>query len=205
MFGGKNSVPTSVGRIHVSISVSETGETVLKNMNMANDTYVNGKGVEQKLIRHGDRIELGNEHYLLPWEGCLDLVLPKFADIRHLEQVWKAHRVELTRIQIRERRFNALRSATGLLTMAAMVLGGIFGRDNTLYFCLYGAAAVISVIFFALSYRWASKVPLETSRLQEETEKQYCCPACGCLFPLQKYEQLKQLGRCGHCKAVFIS
>ena len=204
-FGEKECVPRSVSREHVSISVTEKGELILKNLNVENDTYVNDKGIEQKLIKRGDMIELGNEHWHLSWEKYLDTLLPKFADIRPLEKVWKDFRSSQIKNQIKERKFNALRSATGLLTMAAVALSGVFGRDNSLYLCLYGSAAVISALFFILSYKWASKLPIENAQLQEDTEKKYKCPVCEKLFPLQKYEQLKQQGMCMHCKAIFIS
>lgn len=205
LFGEKECVSKSVSREHACISVTEKGELILKNLNVENDTYVNGKGIEQKLIKQGDKIELGNERWELSWKDYLDPVLPKFADIRPLEQIWKDFKSNQIKNQIKERKFNALRSATGLLTMAAVALSGVFGRDNSLYLCLYGSAAVISALFFILSYRWASKIPLENSRIQEEAEKKYKCPNCGKLYPLQKYEQLKQQGRCMHCKAIFIS
>lgn len=204
-FGDKDGVPKSVSREHVSLSVTEKGEIILKNLNVENDTYVNGKGIEQKQIQRGDRIELGNDRWELSWNQFLDAVIPKFADIRPLEQVWKDFRTRQVEMQIKERKFNALRSATGLLTMAAVALSGVFGRDNSLYLCLYGTAALISAVFFVLSYRWASKIPMENAKLQEEAEKKYVCPECGKLFPLQKYEQLKQQGRCMNCKAIFIS
>ena len=205
LFGEKECVPKSVSREHVCICVTEKGELILKNLNVENDTYVNGKGVEQKQIKKGDRIELGNERWVLSWKEYLDPVLPKFADIKPLEQIWKDFKSSQIKNQIKERKFNALRSATGLLTMAAVALSGVFGRDNSLYLCLYGSAAVISALFFILSYRWASKIPIENAMFQEDTEKKYKCPQCGKLFPLQKYDQLKQQGRCMHCKAIFIS
>ena len=203
--GAKDSVPKSVSREHVRLSVTEKGELILKNLHVENDTFVNGRAVEQKLVQRGDKIELGNERWELSWEKVLDPVIPKFCDIRPLEQVWKDYRESQIENQIRERRFNALRSATGLLTMGAVALSGVFGRDNSLYLALYGSAGLISAVFFVLSYRWASKIPIENAKLQEEAEKKYACPQCGKLFPLQKYDQLKQQGCCIHCKGVFIS
>lgn len=205
LFGEKDCVPKSVSREHVKLCVTEKGEYILKNLNIENDTYVNGKGVEQKLIQRGDQISLGTDHWKLSWHKYLDPILPKFADIRPLEKVWQDFRDNQVKSQIKERKFNALRSGTGLLTLTAVALGGVFGRDNSLYLCLYGAAALISAIFFFLSYKWASKIPIENAKFQEEAERKYVCPECGKLFPLQKYDQLKQQGRCVHCKAIFIS
>ena len=205
LFGENDCVPKSVSREHVKLCVTEKGEYILKNLNIENDTYVNGKGVEQKLIQRGDQISLGTDHWKLSWHKYLDPILPKFADIRPLEKVWQDFRDNQVKSQIKERKFNALRSGTGLLTLTAVALGGVFGRDNSLYLCLYWAAALISAIFFFLSYKWASKIPIENAKFQEEAERKNVCPECGKLFPLQKYDQLKQQGRCVHCKAIFIS
>lgn len=206
-FGEKNSVPKSVSREHVSISVIENGKLVLKNLNVENETYVNGKGVEQKLIQRGDRIELGNDHWRLSWDDYLEPVLPEFADISPLEQVWKDYKSKQVKTQIKERRFNAIRSATGILTMGAMALSinGFLGKENPVYGYLYIAAAIITAIGFFWSFRLASKIPLENIRIQEEAENKYKCPVCGKLFTLQKYDQLKQQGHCSHCKAIFVS
>ncbi len=204
-FGERASVPTSVSREHVKLSVTEKGELILKNLHIENDTFVNDRSIGQKLIKRGDKIELGNERWELSWENVFDPVLPKFCDIRPLEQVWNTYRKSQIKNQIRERKFNALRSATGLLTIGAVALSGVFGRDNSLYLFLYGSAALMSAVFFILSYRWASKIPIENAKLQEDTEKKYVCPQCGKLFPLQKYDQLKQQGCCIHCKGIFIS
>ena len=207
LFGEKGCVPKSVSREHVCISVTEKGDIILKNLNVDNDTYVNGKGIEQKLILQGDKIELGNERWVLSWKEHLDTVLPKFADIRPLEQVGKDFRNMQIKMQIKERRFNAIRSATGILTIGAMALSlnGFLGKENPIYGYLYVVAAIITLLAFIWSYRLASKIPLENARIQEEAEKKYKCPSCGCLFPLQKYDHLKQMGRCSHCKAIFIS
>lgn len=205
LFGDKNCVPQSVSREHVKLCLTEKGEYILRNLNIENDTYVNGKGVEQKLIKRGDRISLGADHWKLSWHKYLDPILPKLADIRPLENVWKEFRNNQVKSQIKERKFNALRSGTGLLTLTAVALGGVFGRDNSLYLYLYGAAAFISAIFFYLSYKWASKIPIENANFQEETKKKYVCPECGKQFILQDYDLLKQQGRCQYCKAIFIS
>lgn len=207
LFGEKECVPKSVSREHVCISVMDKGEIILKNLNMENETFVNGKGVEQKQIKQGDKIELGNEHWVLSWKDYLDSVFPMFVNIRPLEQVWKDYRSNQLKMQIKERRFNAIRSATGILTLGAMALSlnGFLGKENPIYGYLYIVAAIVTALGFIWSYRLASKIPLENARIQEEAEKKYKCPQCGKLFQLQKYEQLKQQGRCMHCKAIFIS
>ena len=181
-FGEKNSVPRSVSQEHVKLSIGDDGTLVLTNLNINNDTYVNQRGVERKRIHESDRITLGNEHYLLSWE-MLKPFIPKIADISPLEQVWRDYQTARLETQIKERRFNTLRSATGLITMFAVVL--------------------VSLVFFVIAFRESSKIPLKQNELTEEAKHNYKCPSCGSLLSLQDYDLLKQTKGCPHCGAVW--
>ena len=209
--GGKNvlageadSVPKSVSREHVSLTVSAEGLMILQNLNIENDLYVNSYGVERKRIQHGDRIELGSDHYLVTWE-LLDKLF-RLADIRPLEQVWKDYQAERLKLQIKERRFGVLRSATGLLTTAAMILGFMEGSGNgvSARLILYVVMGVVSLVFLVIAWRSASRVPLRQQQLEEETRRRYCCPTCGSLFNMQSYDLLRQMKKCPHCGAFVI-
>lgn len=202
--GEADSVPKSVSREHVLVTVTDEGAVILQNLNIENDLYVNNYGVERKRVQHGDRIELGHDHYQLSWE-----LLDKFfrlADIRPLEQVWKDYQAERLRLQIQERRFGVLRSATGLLTTAAMILGFMEGSGNgvSLRLILYIVMGVVSLLFLVIAWRSASRVPLRQQQLEEETRHRYSCSACGCLFNLQSYDLLRQMKKCPHCGALII-
>jgi len=201
-FGEANSVPRSVSQEHVKLTIGDDGSLVLTNLNPENDTYVNRRGIERKRIVEGDRIQLGNEHYRLSWD-MLKPFIPRMADISGLEQVWKDYQEQRLAIQIRERRFNALRSATGLITMFAVVLGAVTGRDNPLFMTLYVVAAVVSLAFFVIAFRASSKIPLKQNELTEDTKRRYKCPSCGCLLTLQDYDMLRQTKGCPHCGAVW--
>ena len=193
--------PSSVSREHALITVSDKGVVVIRNLNIENDLYVNGIGVEQKRIAAPDRIELGRDRYQLSWDVITPLI-PHFVNISPLRQVWQDYESRLLALEISERRFGVLRSATGLITMAAILLS-IFAGRSTLYIVLYALAAIVSVVFFVMAFRSASKIPQRRRQLREETERNYCCPACGAMFSLQKYEQLRQTKRCAHCGAYF--
>lgn len=202
--GEPDSVPKNVSREHARLTVTDEGVMVLDNLNIENDLYVNNYGVERKRIQHGDRIELGRDHYPLAWE-----LLDKFfrlADIRPLEQVWKDYQAERLQLQIKERRFGVLRSATGLLTTAAMILGFMEGSDNgvSMRLVLYVVMGVVSLLFLVLAWRSASRVPLRQLQLDETTRRHYCCPSCGSLFNLQSYDLLRQMKKCPHCGALII-
>lgn len=207
--GGKSALageapvcPPSVGREHALLTVAEDGVMTIRNLNVENDLYVNGMGVEQKRISEPDRMELGHERYPLAWD-LLRPLIPRFADIRPLSQVWRDYEAEQLKLEIRERRFGVLRSSTGIITMAAIMLG-IFAGRSILYIILYSAAGLISLIFFFVAYRSASKVPMKRRHLLRDTEQKYRCPCCGSLFPLQKYDLLRQQKRCSHCQAIFL-
>lgn len=203
--GEDNSVPRSVGREHVMLTVTDQGVMVLRNLNIENSLYVNNYPVESKRLKQGDRIELGDDRYLLTW----DLLQQFFtlADIRPLEQVWAVYQDERMRLQIKERRFGVLRSATGILTTAAMILGFMElggGAANSLRLVLYGVSFAVTLVFFIIAWRSASLLPQQQQELEERTRRNYCCPQCGAMFSLQSYDMLRQTKKCPHCGAFFI-
>lgn len=201
-FGEAGSVPQSVSQEHVRLTIGDDGSLVLTNLNPENDTYVNHRAVERKRIVEGDRIVLGGEHYHLSWD-MLKPFIPKMADISPLEQIWHDYQQQRLDMQIRERRFNTLRSATGLITTLAVVLGAVTGRDNPLFMGLYIAAGVISLVFFVIAFRASSKIPMQQNQLTEDTKHRYKCPACGSLLTLQDYDMLRQTKGCPHCGAIW--
>lgn len=201
-FGEKNSVPRSVSQQHVKLTIDDEGMMTLNNLNVNNDTYVNHRGIETKHIKEGDRIVLGNQHYRLDWEMIKPFV-PKIADISHLEQAWKDYQEQRLKMQISQGRFNTIKSATGLITMFAVILGAFNGRDNSIFMSLYILAGVVSLVFFFISYRSSSKIPIQQNQLTEEVKEKYKCPACGSRLVLQDYDMLRQSKGCPHCGAIW--
>ncbi len=201
-FGETNSVPRSVSQKHVKLSIDDDGTLVLTNLNANNDTYVNHRGIESKHIQEGDHIVLGNQHYILNWD-MLEPFIPKIADLRPLERVWKDYQNQRMEMQIKERKFNTLRSATGLITMFAVILGAITGRDNPLFMSLYILAGVVSLLFFFIAYRSSSKIPILQNRLEKDVKEKYKCPSCGKKLVLQDYDMLCQSKGCPHCGAIW--
>lgn len=202
VISGKENVPMGVGREHISITIDDEGSIVLQNLNIENDTYVNGIGVETKRLKNGDRIELGKDHYRIGWD-FLQPFIPKYADIRPLKDVWEEYQNKVLQMQIMERRSGVLRSATGLITMAAMVLGVFTGRDNPMYLTLYIIAGVVSAAFFVKAYLNSSKMPKMQQELRDSLPKKYVCPSCGHFMGNQSYEILSQGKACPYCKAIY--
>ena len=209
-FGEPGSVPKSVSQQHVSIAINDDGTLLLTNLNVNNDTQVNHKRVEAKRIVHGDRITLGGDHYRLSWD-VIDPFVPRMADIRPLRQVWQDYQDQRLQMQIKERRFNALRSATSLITMGAVLLGGLGALLDgmgtvfkVLYWTFYGLGLVVAVAFVVVAVRESSRIPLRQQELTEQTKQRYKCPACGALLTLQDYDMLRQTKGCPHCQAKWI-
>lgn len=201
-FGDNNSVPSDVSAQHCCIEFSKD-QMRLKNLDVNNYTYYNNKAVETKAIVRGDRIELGQSHYLLDWRA-IDALIPPEADIRCLCEVWDAYDQQSIKLQIDERRFNTIRSATSLVTMIAIALSIVTGRQSVWYFLLYGAAILISLLFTIKAFRDSSKIPQKRNELNRQFQHDYTCPHCGHFLGNQSYDILAQNRQCPYCHAKFI-
>lgn len=202
VISGKENVPMGVGREHISITIDDEGNIVLRNLNIENDTYVNGMGVETKRLKENDRIELGKEHYRIGWD-IIQPFVPNFVDIRPLKKVWDDYQGELLQMQIKERRSGVLRSATGLITMAAMILSLFTGKSNSLYLTLYIIAGVVSAAFFVKAYLDSAKMPKMQQEVRDSLPIKYVCPSCGHFMGNQSYDILSQGKGCPYCKAIY--
>ncbi|MBQ8047090.1 MAG: FHA domain-containing protein [Prevotella sp.] len=203
--GNRQSVPESVSREHISFTVDDAGVMVVGNLNMENDTYVNGLNVEQKQVKKGDVILLGKDRYRLEWDTLAPFI-PNFADIRPLKSVWDSYQQSLLDLLIKERRFNVLRSATGLLTMGAMVIGGMgvaSGSCNSVRMFLYVLAFLVSGAFFVKAFLDSAKMPKLQREIQDEFSKNYVCPHCRHFMGNQSYDILSQSKGCPYCGAVY--
>ncbi len=200
LFGNEGSVPPTVSSQHCKLIITEKGMR-LKNMDVNNYTYVNGQGIESKGVTLADKIELGPGKFLLDW-ASVSSFLP--SDIRPLEKVWNEYERERLELQITERRFNSLRSATGLITMAAIALGFMTGRQSFWYIVIYVVAILISLGFTIKAWRNASLVPQKSQRLNQQFQHDYVCPHCGRFLGNQSYQILSQNDHCPYCKTHFI-
>ena len=188
------------GQQHCKLTINN-GQMRLNNLDVNNYTYVNGQSIESKAVTLNDTIELGKDHYLLDWFQ-LKPYLP--IDIGPLKLVWEEYERQNLKLQIKERKFNALRSATGLITMIAIVLSLASGGRNKWYLMLYAIAIIISVAFFIKAYIDSSKLPQKRQELIKQFQRDYVCPHCGHFMGNQSYDILAQNGSCPYCKKQFI-
>lgn len=195
-----DSVPLTVRCHHCKLEVTSHG-IVLQNLDINNFTFVDGQGVESKRIAKNNQIELGIDRYKLSWD-IIDSVVP--VNIQHLEQVWEdydRHRIDQ---QIADRRFNSLRSATGIITMAAIALSFMTGRQSYLFVVLYALAILVSLFFTIKAWRDASLVPQRMQHLNRQFQHDYVCPRCKHFLGNQPYEVLSHNAACPYCKTNFI-
>ena len=197
---GQGDVPVSILPKHCLIEVN--GERLrLKNLDVNAYTYVNGRAVEVKAVTRADSIALGTDRYPLPWDA-LSPFLP--ADIRPLQAVWNQYEQQGISLQVSERKFNTLRSATGLITMVAIALSIATGGRSMWYVALYALAITISLVFFVKAYLDSSKIPQKRQELTRQFQRDYVCPHCGHFLGNQPYDILIQNDCCPFCKIQFI-
>ena len=190
-----------VSRHHISLQPAGKGKWQLKNLNERNVTFVNGIAVESKMVSEADKIELGNSHYLFPWAALQE---PKVetVDIRPLRHVWEEYDNQRMDNQIAERKFNAARSATGIITMLAIACSIILGH-GPIYLILYALAIGISVAFTIQAYQKSTEVPQQQRDLNKQFQQHYVCPKCGHFMGFQDYDILTQSDACPYCHTKY--
>lgn len=200
-YGQPGSVPMDVSRHHLSLQPIDEGKWKIKNLNEQNVTFVNGIAIESKNISENDKVELGNSHYLLNWEALSE---PKeeTVDIRPLKIIWKEYDEKKFDSQIAERKFNAARSATGIITMLAIACSIILGH-GPIYIILYALAIGISLAFTYLAYKKSTEVPKQQRELTKRFQQTYVCPKCGHFMGFQDYDILIQSDACPYCKTKY--
>lgn len=200
-YGQPESVPMDVSRHHISLQPIDEGKWKIKNLNEQNVTFVNGIAIESKSISEKDKVELGNSHYLLNWEALSE---PKeeIVDIRPLKIIWKEYDEKKFDSQIAERKFNAARSATGIITMLAIACSIILGH-GPIYIILYALAIGISLAFTYLAYKKSTEVPKQQRELTKRFQQTYVCPKCGHFMGFQDYDILVQNDACPYCKTKY--
>ena len=199
---GTQRLPESVLAEHLKLTIED--DTIrLKNLNINAYTYVNGLAVESKTISKQHTIVIGKDNIRFDWRALDEFITPE-ADIRPLEAVWNDFESKNISLQIAERKFNTLRSTTGLITMVAIALSIATGGKSQWYILLYGVAIVVSVLFFVKSYLDSSKVPQKRQEMNRVFQREYVCPHCGHFLGNQSYDILTQNDHCPYCKAKFI-
>ena len=201
LYGKEDSVPMNVSRQHLSMQLAVEGKWLIKNLNEKNVTYVNGVSVESKTVSETDKIELGESRFLFPWVALKEPE-GETVDIRPLKKIWDDYDDKRIQHQIAERKFNATRSATGIITMLAIACSIILGH-GPLYICLYAIAIGISVLLTYLAYKKSSEVPHQQREMNKIFQQRYVCPKCGHFMGFTDYDILTQSDACPYCRTKY--
>lgn len=200
-YGQVKSVPMDVSRHHISLKPVGQGKWHIKNLNGNNVTFVNGLAIENKIITESDKVELGNSRYLFQWD-VLNEPKEQIVDIKPLKRIWEEYEKQKIDTQIAERRFNALRSATGIITMLAIACSIILGH-GPVYIIVYVLAIGISIAFTYQAYRKADYIPHQQQELTKRFQQQYVCPKCKHFMGFTDYDLLIQNDNCPYCKTKY--
>lgn len=202
LYGKEGALPMNVSRQHLSMQPLNDGTWQIRNMNENNVTFVNGISVESKTVSEKDKIELGESHFLFPWEALLEPEEDTI-DIKPLKKIWDDYDEKRVQHQIAERKFNATRSATGIITMLAIACSLILGH-GPIYLILYALAIGISVFFTYQAYKKSSDVPRQQREMNKDFQKRYVCPKCGHFMGFTDYDILTQNDACPYCKKKYL-
>jgi hypothetical protein len=201
LYGHEGFVPTYVSRKHISMQLLTDGKWKIVNLNDRNVTYVNGIGVEGMVVSEDDKIELGESRFLFPWDAIKDFE-NALIDISPLKKIWDDYDEKRIQFQIAERKFNAARSATGIITMLAIACGFIVGH-GPVYILFYGIAIALSLCFLYKAWTDVSRIQERRDEYQEEFDSRWVCPKCGRPIQARNYIVLSKLDSCPYCKTKY--
>ncbi len=201
LVGDPDSVPRSVSKDHLTITIDDHDRMKVTNLNPSNETFVNGKSIMQCAVTGTDVLELGMHRYQVTVSSIIRHFVKEKIDISHLESVWENYRSNLLAQQKKAQRINLLRTISGLLTTLAIVSGFLFvDTENHTRLYLYGIVIAITVVVTVWSFLID---PGKSERLKEKFQDEYACPKCGYPFGSISFKHLIKRGKCGNCGAQF--
>jgi hypothetical protein len=197
LFGTNGSVPSSVSRQHLSVTINADDTYIIKNLNARNMTCVNGIQVESKTVTAKDSVELGADSYLLEWEFITSLK-PKVADIRPLKKVWDNFIEEKKRIRNKQKNIGLLSRVPIMFSMVGGLLSALMPGVLTFSFTIIA----VLIMFYGFYCSATDKSADELEDLSNKLQHDYSCPCCK-RYLGQPYDQLLLMDSCPYCKAMF--
>lgn len=206
LMGNPGSVPNSVSREHVAITVDEDADRYfIENLKPANEVLVNGISVMKREVGLGDLINLGGDRYPVRVGDIVSSFVKEKVDISHLEWIYNNYRDTVLKEQKKAQRVNLFRTVSSLLTTSA-IASGIVLRDvlenNPIYPVLYGAALIIMLGITIWTFMQSNN-PQKNRDRQDRFLDEYSCPKCGISFGQQPFKQLLKRGKCYNCGVQF--
>lgn len=199
-----------MSRQHCKLTIDENGGMILSNLKSGVDTYVNGLQIESKRISMNDRVELGQDRYMLNLDvikKIVDAANPSSYFIRHLEEVWEKNHEEKLKIQIKLRKEGAIRTITGTFSVLAIVCSMVFPNVPYVREILFSLGASFGVYWGILNFITAPKLPKYLDELDRKFHEDYVCPnpRCQHFIGYQPYRDLERSHKCPYCGAKFVA
>lgn len=213
-YGEKGSVPHTVSRSHCKL-IMEADRIVIENISPSNVTYINGREFDRKSISYSDIVELGPERYRLELQriisflskpqtsGPQDMMRPQFS-IAHLKQVYDDYENAKLRMQIEERKFNAIAGSTAVIS--AMSMACCFFESLEKFRIIFIVISIISGVYFGIKrMQGATQSPVRQKQMADKFREHYICPNPECKRFLGNlpYNELSKVNACPHCKSRF--
>lgn len=203
-FGTPGSVPKDVSRKHCRIQIGDDSKMIVEDLTDNNFIYINGVDCKRKGgVSLSDTIELGPSKFRLDMDTIIKTLSSKQSfSIKHLETIYDGYQKDKFDMQVKQGKLNALSALPGILSMTSIGLAVFIENARIIMIVI---AAVFALVFALIRYRNASKVPLQTRKLEESFRDKYVCPnpACGHFLGGTPYKELLRNKACPYCKAKF--
>ncbi len=200
LVGQPGCVPMNVSRKHLQLTVNADRTCVARNLNPANETWVNGMAFMTRNISWGDRVEMGAGRFPLDWTA-IEPLLPKTIDITPLKRVWYEYKRREMDISNRVRNDNLLaRIPMGFSMLGGLIIG--VSPDARIYALpLTVIAVLLMIIGFYRQATFNTKAKQE--ELKQWLQQHYTCPECGHFMGMQDYDVLSQNKACTYCRTQY--
>lgn len=182
--GPAGMVPLSVSRKHCRITING-GHINIENLNLQNETYVDGNQVFSKALTVSSRVQLGKDRFLLPLRQILQLVngvsapmggqpakeVPTFS-LRPLKAVWSEYEQQVLDIQNKVSQKANQQRLQGILSLLGVCVGLIPGINVAVRVVIVLGALLLRYISFAgvkTRTAWRNKFTTLTKNMPRNT------------------------------------
>lgn len=197
-------VDKSVSKKHLRLTLQENGDIKLYNLNIDNETFLNGVSILETKTKLTDNpvIVLGSK-FVLPLKEVLNAVgYRQTYSIGHLKEVIANYKDDKMKLQIAIGRQNAMR---GLMPVF-MALAGVLAFTGILPESVRVVPSIISLVsacyFGYVGFVSASTNPKKQKELDDRYRKDCVCPDCG-VFLSGEYNDILKRGACPVCHSKF--
>lgn len=182
--GPAGMVPLSVSRKHCRITING-GHINIENLNLQNETYVDGNQVFSKALTVSSRVQLGKDRFLLPLRQILQLVngvsvpmggqpakeVPTFS-LRPLKAVWSEYEQQVLDIQNKVSQKANQQRLQGILSLLGVCVGLVPGINVAVRVVIVLGALLLAVYFFCrvkTRKAWRNKFTTLTKNMPRNT------------------------------------